>query len=193
MNVPAIRFSVDDAQLAADAWAANCGPGAVAAICGMTLDELRPFLGDFERKRYTNPTLMWHILVRLGVTWQAARMGTLAWDLRETLWPRYGLARVQWEGPWTAPGVPMRARYRHTHWVGAAERATGLRIFDINCICVGGWVSADEWADHVVPWLLNECTPKANGHWHLTHVVEIYEYAPARKHILESAKGVEHA
>ena len=110
MNVPAIRFSVDDAQLAADAWAANCGPGAVAAICGMTLDELRPFLGDFERKRYTNPTLMWHILDRLGVTWQAARMGTLAWDLRDTLWPRYGLARVQWEGPWTAPGVPIRAR-----------------------------------------------------------------------------------
>jgi hypothetical protein len=31
----------------------NCGPGAIAAICGLTLDDLRPHLGDFEQKRYT--------------------------------------------------------------------------------------------------------------------------------------------
>lgn len=69
----------------------------------------------------------------------------------------------------------MRVRYRHTHWV-AVRRLSELQdpiIFDINCMCVGGWVSLTEWAGEVVPWLLKQCEPKANGRWHITHAVEI--------------------
>ena len=158
-------FDVDAAQRAADEWGANCGPGAIAAILGKTLDEIRPHLGDFERKRYTNPTLMFETLKRLGVTWKK----------RELVWPHHGLVRVQWEGPWTAPGVPMAARYRHTHWIGAQRfgRAAEIWVFDINCICVGGWVPFEEWSGQVVPWLLKECEPKASGAWHFTHCIEI--------------------
>jgi hypothetical protein len=53
------RFTEADANRAHDEWGANCGPGAIAAILALTLDELRPYMGDFESKRYTNPTLMW--------------------------------------------------------------------------------------------------------------------------------------
>lgn len=159
------RFTLDDAQSAADAWGCNCGPGAIAAVCGLTLDGLRPHLGDFERKGYTNPTLMWSILDRIGAHWHITKSART--------WPDYGLARVQWEGPWTAPGVPPRVACRHTHWVGARQKTIGVDIFDINCICAGGWVDVSEWVGQVVPWLLSECVPKANGRWHLTHVVEI--------------------
>ena len=38
------RFSLSDAERVQDEWGANCGPGAVAAICGLTLDELRPHM-----------------------------------------------------------------------------------------------------------------------------------------------------
>lgn len=95
----------------------------------------------------------------------------------------FGLARVQWEGPWTAPGVPIAAAYRHTHWIGARdikgdgpimfEPPYAVEIFDINCMCVGGWVPLSEWSGAVVPWLLKECQPKATGGWWLTHTVEI--------------------
>ncbi len=157
-------FSIEDAQRAADEWGANCGPGALAAILGTSLDAVRPHLGDFERKRYTNPTLMYAALRSLGVRWEA--------KTRE-FWPTYGLVRVQWEGPWTAPGVPMRVRYRHTHWVASALTGAGTVIFDINCICVGGWVPLREWVNQVVPWLLRECEPKADGMWHRTHVLQV--------------------
>lgn len=164
-----LRFTAEDADRAHEEWGANCGPGAIAAICGLTLDELRPHLGDFERKRYTNPTLMWRVLNSLGVEWRHAL-------LVANTWPAYGLARVQWEGPWTRPGVPVRARYRHTHWVAAQRRHLNpedVGIFDINCMNSGGWVGLEDWVQVIVPWLLRECEPEADGKWHLTHVVEI--------------------
>lgn len=158
-----VRFSLDDAQRAADEWGANCGPGALAAIMDMTLDEVRAHLCDFERKGYTNPALMNDALRSLGCSWR--KLGAI--------WPKWGLVRIQWEGPWTKPGVPMRVRYRHTHWVGSSYDLGDFKVFDINCICAGGWVDFDEWKDNVVPWLLKETTPKASGGWHVTHALEI--------------------
>lgn len=164
-----VRFTEADADRANDEWGANCGPGAIAAIMGLTLDELRPNLGDFEKKRYTNPTLMWSVLDRIGAKWRLEKP--------PVEWPNYGLVRVQWEGPWTAPGVPARVAYRHTHWVAAQRDESRdddeVGVFDINAMNVGGWVSAHDWANLLVPWLLKECEPKASGTWHFTHVVEI--------------------
>lgn len=161
------RFSVDDLDRAYDTWGCNCGPGAVAAICGLTLDEVRQHMGDFEQKGYTNPTLMWAVLESIGLTWAHVRPAAT--------WPLHGLVRVQWEGPWTKAGVPARARYRHTHWVGAAtDPVRGIGIFDINAMGKGsGWSSLEDWSRMLVPLILKECVPRANGGWHLTHVVEV--------------------
>ena len=157
----------------------------------MSLDEVRPHLGDFEAKHYTNPTLMWQILknthapvveiLRLSPEFEMLRTGRAPW-------PCYGLARVQWEGPWTAPYVPMRVRYRHTHWVGVCDETDSEpNIFDVNCMCVGGWVPLSEWSQSLVPWLLKQCEPKANGRWHLTHTVEIRRGAESREATVDSA------
>ena len=126
------RFSIDEANAAGDRWGFNCGPAAVASICGLSLAELRPHLGDFELKRYTNPTLMSQILKNIGA--KVIEFGRLNWRFEmertgRTPWPRYGLARVQWEGPWTKEGVPMAARYRATHWVERATRIMTTSVF----------------------------------------------------------------
>jgi hypothetical protein len=55
----AVSFTEADAHRAYDEWGANCGPGALAAIAGLTLDKVRALMGDFETKGYTNPTLMY--------------------------------------------------------------------------------------------------------------------------------------
>lgn len=158
------RFTLEDGRRAQEEWGANCGPGAIAAIMGMTLDEIRPFMSaaGFDAKHYTNPSMMNDVLRRIGRPWR--KIGAT--------WPRYGLVRVQWEGPWTEPGVPMRVRYRHTHWIGAETGGSSIGVFDINCMNNGsGWVSLADWESIVVPWLLEGT--KANGKWHTTHAIEV--------------------
>lgn len=157
------RFSEEDANRAYEEWGANCGPGALAAVMGMTLDDVRPHMGDFERKGYTNPTLMSAALRSIGLPWR--KIGAR--------WPHYGLVRVQWEGPWTEAGVPLRVRYRYTHWIGAAIDRGDIGIFDINCMNNGtGWCSLVDWSDTVVPFLVGHY-PRANGRWHITHAIEV--------------------
>lgn len=167
------RFTSEDMRRANETWGANCGPGSIAAIFGMTLDEVRPFMAaeGFETKRYTNPRMMLAILRRLNSS-QFRRPWLIKVD--KITWPNWGLARIQWEGPWTNPGVPMRARYRHTHWVGAATGKNGVGIFDINAMGNGsGWCPLTDWVHVIVPWILEECVPRASGGYHLTHSIEV--------------------
>ena len=179
----ALRFSLDDAVRASDDWGCNCGPSALAAVTGRTLDDIRPLMGDFEKKRYTNPTLMIESLRRTGRAF---------WKIEGI--PTHGLLRIQWEGPWTEPGVPIRARYRHTHWVGIQQPeamginfpgkiSPGAGIFDINAMNSGGWIAFRDWAGTLVPWLLGECEPKSNGKWHVTHSIQVDPgLAPSQAH-----------
>lgn len=163
---PPTRFSVVDAERAANEWGANCGPGAAAAILEMSLDDVRPLFAaaGFAGKHYTNPTMMFDVLNASGRVWRK----------KGSIWPNWGLVRVQWEGPWTQPGVPVRARYRHTHWIGGMRGKHSLGVFDINAIAnCSGWVSFTDWNDILVPFLLKECVPRSNGKWHITHTIEV--------------------
>lgn len=191
IDEPATGISLENAQEASDEWGFNCGPGALCAVLGMTPDSIRPHLLDFEIKGYTNPTLMANILHGLHVRFRRKYECAVQVDGRPLKgdWPRFGLVRIQWGGPWTKEGVPMRARYRQTHWVASrAVDATAWRsdarpmpqpiwpgheIFDVNALCVGGWLPYDEWAGELVPWLLKQAVPKASGEWWPTHCWEI--------------------
>jgi len=166
------RFSLADLEHASSTWGCNCGPAAIAAIAGLTLDEVRPHMGA-GWPGYTNPTCMFAALHSVGRPWSSIGVGFRSC----TTWPGYGLCRIQWEGPWTQPGVPMRARYRQTHWVGAQHGTppTNIGIFDVNCVhqaAGSGWVSLADWSTKIVPWLL-ESYPRANGGWHITHAIEV--------------------
>ncbi len=180
-TTPTTQFTHQQANDAYDVWGANCGPGAIAAICGLTLDELRPHMGAFEQRkdRYTNPNLMYQVLKNIGVVWQKREPRT---------WPQYGLARVQWHGPWMDPDAHWSARRRHSHWVGCAHvkdpryrqhqtpaaSPPTIAIFDINCMNNnGGWSPFWWWPSELVPWLIKEVVPEGNGVYSLTHALEI--------------------
>lgn len=200
-----LRFSLDEAS---NAWDGkfNCGPGALCAALNLTPDELRPHMGDFFSKGYTNPTLMFETLDRLHADYRRVYRGDEPIPLSKFPELKCGLVRIQFGGPWTKPGVPMRARYRQTHWV--AVRKTGIlpvsdgcassplesaardgrlpsqagsmtSIFDINAMCAGGWIGIAEWALRLIPWLIKECYPKADGTWWPTHAIEIESFNPS--------------
>ncbi len=158
------RFTPDDAERAWEAWGCNCGPTALAVMAGLALDDVRLHLQGFDAKRYTNPTMMFDALKSIGLPFH--KIGAR--------WPRYGLVRIQWEGPWTEPGVPVRARYRYTHWVAgwdADERGYG--VFDVNCMNNGnGWVARPEW-ERVIVRAITEQYKRATGRWHVTHGIEV--------------------
>ena len=166
---PTLRFTSADVERAADSWSFNCGPGALCAALQLTPNEARSHFGDFERKGYTNPTLMYAALKSLGVkyTVHQAPLGECSLP-----WPRLGLVRIQWSGPWTKPGVPIGARYRKTHWVASWTRdsAKPNAVYDVN---LPNWVKFSDWQSTLVPWLLEECVPRADGQWWATHSIEV--------------------
>lgn len=77
-----LRFNLADAERANDEWGANCGPGALAAIAGLTMDEVRPHLDGFDAKRYTNPTMMYAALQSIGIRWELVS--------KPRTWPKLG-------------------------------------------------------------------------------------------------------
>jgi hypothetical protein len=170
-----IRFALADLERAHAAWSCSCGPAALAAICGLTLDEVRAHFPTF--RGWTNPTMMGSALD------SARRAAAIAsWRVEPSRsWPRYGLARIQWEGPWTAPGANPRWAYRHTHWVGVSrlQLAAGggdpdaVFVWDCNAMELGeGWSPLAWWSTQIAPRLTADI-PRASGGWHVTHAIEV--------------------
>ena len=165
----ALAFTPAEADDAYDAWRFNCGPGALCAVTGAKPEDALRVLPQFKERGYTNPKMMRAGLKALGRSWTeplSEESENRLLDLAEL--PAFGLVRVQWGGRWTNPGVPIRARYRHTHWAAV----DGQQVFDINAVHFGGWVPVKEWAEQLIPWLMRECAPKATGWW-ITHSWEV--------------------
>ena len=161
-----LKYTWQDSEKAFIEWGANCGPHAIAAITGLTLDEVREHIGDYETKFYTNPKLMYSSLDSIGVKWT---------KIKDKSWPNWGLVRIQFEGPWTDPEAHWSARQRHTHWVGSfRDKKNRLWVFDFNTFdCVDGWISFEEWSESLIPWLIEQCEPESYVSWYITHSIEI--------------------
>lgn len=139
---------IDDAY---DAWKANCGPAALAAVVGREVMAVREAFPRFPRQPWTNPTHMRAALDALGVGNRPAD------QRRRKRWPEYGLAFVQLDGPWCDSEATVLQAYRHTHWVGVSDKD----VFDINA---GVWVAGSLWKATVMPEIV-AATKGATGFW----------------------------
>lgn len=103
-----LRYTEADSDRAFKEWKATCGPHAIAAALGLSLDRVRPAIPNY--KGWMSPTQMTQTLLALG------RFTNLRHPLK-TPDLCNGINRIQWEGKWLNPGVPARVAYFHTHWV----------------------------------------------------------------------------
>lgn len=92
--------------------------------------------------------------------------------------PKYGLARVQWEGPWlAAPDIFTPQMW--SHWIGAVTTTSGLMIFDVNALPEGGWITFEKWSSWLVPDVLLPTIPEASGDWWIDEAFEVSSAGPS--------------
>jgi len=155
-------FTQDELNTAVDTWGCNCGPSALAFALQRPLCDARHSIPDFEVKRYTSPTMMKQALalLRVAVTGVSVPSKELMFDY----WP--ALVRIQWTGPWTAPGGNPKWAYWHTHWITTWIQEKQNLIFDCN----GGAQLFAGWTHDTVPLLIPK---RGDGGWRPTHIWRI--------------------
>lgn len=158
---PKLFYSEADSDRAKKSWKATCGPHALAAACGLTLDQVRPALKSY--RGWLNPTMMGESLVTLGRRFRVTT-GLRTLDVCD------GISRVQWEGSWLDDGVHPSVAYHHTHWV-AHLRGWVLCTASVS----SEWITAQEWqAFHL------EEEPRSP--FHVTHHYAFTDLAAGREH-----------
>jgi hypothetical protein len=160
-----VLFSPPDVEAAHEAFGANCGPCALAALLGVPVADVRRGFPAFPARPWCSPTQMLDALRLLG------RRGVSKPNRPGNNMISPGLAHIQWTGPWTAAGASPRWAYRHTHWISVAcTEYRSLGVYDVN---VGHWTTASAWAEKVVPYLLED-VPRADGGWWVRTTIEVY-------------------
>lgn len=149
-------YDPPDINIAHREWKANCGPCALAALLGVPVTAVRPYFPAFPEKPWCNPTGMKSALELAGV--QHGRP-----EYPEEF-PRCGLAFLQLEGPWEAPGVPVTVAYRHTHWVAVRDRW----VYDVNA---GEWQIDAAWDEDTMSAVVAH-TKRATG-WRVRTGLEV--------------------
>lgn len=167
---------IDDAMLTAQPWA-SCGPVALAALLKRPLVELRHAFPHQEADRATWTSLpqMKAALTTLGEHWtptllsaedEAAR-AAFADGFPVRVWPKRGLALIQWRGSWDRLDVGHPGQLRHTHWVAVL----GASVFDVNAVGIsalaglGWWQPRATWERLMVPQIISYTLGATGGWW----------------------------
>lgn len=152
-------FTHEQLEAAWRDWHCNCGPTALAFALQTDLDTVHAAIPGFDEKRYTSPSMMKAALASLGRSYFAAV------PEKDNMFKNgLALVRVQWTGPWTAPGANPKWAYGMTHWI-ATWLGIGPNVFDVNC----GMGTFEHWEKVIVPQL-TATYPRADGGWLPTHI-----------------------
>ena len=173
-------FTPPDVEAAWEAWKANCGPSATAALLGLPLAGVRHAFPWFPARPWCSPTQLREALAMLG---HIPRWATYGVEARGSAleqfdrMPREGLVTVQLDGPW-CDLADKRPAYRYTHTVAARRIVVGstplVMVYDVNAgteEAPGGWLFAAVW-EHAIMSLLVSDKKRATG-WFVRTVLAV--------------------
>lgn len=146
-------YCPQDMTLCADRYGAACGHGALAAVLAVPVAIVchQLFADSLPKQRWINMPTMEEALTKAGKTFRIVGRQ----------WPKRGLAMIQFTGPWTRPGVPVRVACQYRHWVAVEA---GL-VWDAN---LEDWISREDWGRWVV-----ELLPAKSDGWTIARGYEI--------------------
>lgn len=164
---------MDDANIE---WRANCGPGALAALLGLQVMDVRPRFPHFPEKARTNLTQMQEAMGR---------------SRRETPVPpkelaptgpfprieRAAMVQIQWTGRWTTPAANPRYAYldalKNSHWCAARMTEHGLWVYDVNFDgpVSGGWMPVATWERDIATMFVKE--KKSRTGWYARELLHL--------------------
>lgn len=134
---------------------ANCGPSVFAAITGREVCRIMCYFAHFEHSPWTNLTQMKSAFIKAGYSIEVQRR----------MFPKTGVALVQWLGPWTEDNFFSPWSLAHTHWIAVDDNW----VFDHT---VKEWKKLQDWENQVATEFVEE-TPKAYG-WAVKYGIDVY-------------------
>lgn len=156
-------YQPPDVDEANKLWRACCGHAALAAVLRCPVMHLRRAFPWCPKEPWTSPSRLRMALEHLGVN---HRIG-LDWSPL----PEYGLAFVQFTGPWMKESVARQ--YARTHVIGVASRGGHRFFYDVNAIGgVGGWETESDWECTIAP-ILADGVPDGDEKWQMRRGIEI--------------------
>lgn len=141
-------------------WGAACGPSSLAAALGCDVADVRRLFPG--HRGWVNPTHMLQALSLTGLRHREPRPG-------ETH-PCRGLLFIQFLGPWMAPGVPIAARYKRTHWIAVVRNREAERLV-WDCNSTTGWMLFEQWRSVLVPELIAH--NRGSDGWRVAKAIEL--------------------
>lgn len=167
-------------ELDANRWA-SCGPASLSALLGRPLADVRhAFPGQTDGRTWTNLAAMQRALTLLGVGHGTERSPGI---LMPASAPSFGLAMVQFCGPWDDMPIGHPAQLQRSHWIAMKPHPTlgaeAPLVFDINAIdgfppmSLGWWQPQECWDALIRPELARSYGKKATGAWWLRAVIEV--------------------
>ncbi len=161
-----LLFAPPDIEQQNAVWGANCGPGALAALMGIKVADVRPFVEHAQGGAFSGYMHAGHLMTVLTSAGYSPRRRNNK-VVGAVLWPaQMGLAVLQLDGRWLGDGVPFPVRFKYTHTVASAEG--GALIFDANA---GEWLPFVTWNRQVMSDVVHR--QKGATGWHTSTVIDV--------------------
>ncbi len=156
MSLP---YTSQESAAAHAEWKASCGHHSIAAACNIPLNKVKEACPKLTG--WMSPTMVSQTLEKLGKCPRCYKENKTMNQPPDHI---VAICRLQYEGRWMEPGVPMAARYKETHYVAIVGGALVMdTTHDTNILLP--WERWKSWADEYTA-----TRPRKSTGWHFSGI-----------------------
>lgn len=158
-----IKFTQEELKQAKRTFGITSGIVAFSYLTGIPFEKAISLFPEFSKTNIVTPGSMLQQLT-------SNNMNVILCE--DTLWPSFGLVRIQWGGEWTYMEESVKDSRKHVYWLIARSKDDNVEVLDLYGFFDKEWMLLDDWSN-LLPDLLSRVEPQANGNWFITHTYDI--------------------